>query len=69
MEDAPDPSDRAPHSELRLESRLRGELDATESRLRGELRDGLRDQRHAMFALFGANTAVVAVAMTILRLA
>ena len=57
------------NSELRLESRLRGELDATESRLRGELRDGLRDQRHVMFALFGANTAVVAVAMTILRLA
>ena len=56
-----------------LEQVLRADLSNSElrleSRLRGELRDGLRDQRHVMFALFGANTAVVAVAMTILRLA
>ena len=55
------------NSELRLGARLRGELNASESSLRSEIRDGLRDQRHVMFALFGANTAVVAVAMALLR--
>jgi hypothetical protein len=68
----------AMESELRHEmatkesvTELRGEMATKESvtELRRELRDGLRDQRHVMFALFGANTAVVAVAMAILRLA
>ena len=68
------------NSELRFEASLRGglqasesslrsEIQASESSLRSELQDGLRDQRHVMFALFGANTAVVAVAMALLRLA
>lgn len=57
------------HLQQSLEAQLANWELRLESRLRDQLGEGLRDLRHVMFALFGANTAVVAVAMTILRLA
>lgn len=59
--------------ELRLRSWFTNELatglTGVQSELRQELREGLREQRSLIFALFGANAAVVAVAMAIVGLA
>ncbi len=50
-------------------SGVRSDLGAEVSGLRVELHTGVRDLRNQMFALFGAYTAVAAVAMVVVRLA